>query len=70
VRDSIAQKVAVEFYEQLKQSREVSPARLFQQIRRKAYVEGEGKGQDTYAAYCFYGDPDAMARVQSMEVRE
>jgi CHAT domain len=55
VKDTIAHEVAIDFY----QAALDDPARPFadilKDIRAKSYVEGGA--EDTYAAYCFYGDP-------------
>ncbi|WP_198031666.1 CHAT domain-containing protein [Bradyrhizobium sp. Ec3.3] len=57
VEDSVANKVATSFYEALKNTPEMPLAKIFSAIRAEAYKDGSGR--DTYAAYCFYGDPFA-----------
>lgn len=57
VEDSVANKVATSFYEALKNTPEMPLAKILSSIRAEAY--NEGGGRDTYAAYCFYGDPFA-----------
>lgn len=57
ILDSIAHDIAVEFYRRLVESPGTPFAEIIRGIRAKAY--GEEAGQDTYAAYCFYGDPRA-----------
>ena len=60
VRDSVAFDVAKRFYEAIGHQPAPGFADILRTIRKLAYdVE---KGEDTYAAYCFYGDPIA-ARV-------
>jgi CHAT domain-containing protein len=53
VKDTIAHQIALDFYNKLKVDREMPLAAIFREIRERAYRDGE----DTYAAYCFYGDP-------------
>jgi CHAT domain-containing protein len=55
VKDSLAHEVAVEFYEAALRDPRRPLAEILSDIRAKAYVDGGG--EDTYAAYCFYGDP-------------
>jgi hypothetical protein len=56
VKDDLAYEVAMSFYEAAKKQ----PGRPFgdivREIRAKAYDIASG-AEDTYAAYCFYGDP-------------
>jgi CHAT domain-containing protein len=61
VEDSIAHEVAVEFYRRVKDEPWTPFAAILRDIRAKAYI-AEG-GEDTYAAYCFYGDPLATPLV-------
>lgn len=58
VRDSIAFRVAERFYAAIGEQ----PARAFADILRdiRALAYGSAAGEDTYAAYCFYGDPLAV----------
>ncbi|MEH2521034.1 hypothetical protein V1279_006607 [Bradyrhizobium sp. AZCC 1610] len=53
VDDEIAHRIAEEFYREVRKKPSVPLSRIFSAIRAKAYVEGK----DTYAAYCFFGDP-------------
>jgi hypothetical protein len=55
VRDSVAFEVAKAVYEGIM----AEPARPFAEILRelRARAYERGTGEDTYAAYCFYGDP-------------
>lgn len=55
VKDTIAHEIATEFYKQVEEHPGKPFAAIFQEIRQRAYQ----KGEDTYAAYCFYGDPFA-----------
>lgn len=57
VKDDIAHEVAVEFYEAILANPRLAFAEVLQKIRTKAYQPGAAQGEDTYAAYCFYGDP-------------
>jgi hypothetical protein len=59
VDDKIAHSIASDFYDALKQNQGIPFSRIFAQIRAKAY--DQTTGEDTYAAYCFYGDPCATA---------
>jgi hypothetical protein len=53
VKDTIAHEIATRFYNELEANPGKPFAAIFQEIRKKAYDQGE----DTYAAYCFYGSP-------------
>jgi hypothetical protein len=56
VKDNIAHEVACTFYDNVS----LKPlASILREIRSKAYSDAGG-GEDTYAAYCFYGDPAAF----------
>jgi CHAT domain-containing protein len=56
VADEPAHEVARIFYEEALKGRPF--AEILQEIRRRAY-EGADLGEDTFAAYAFYGDPGA-----------
>lgn len=56
VRDSIAHDVALQFYDRVSDPT-VRFADALRELRRKAYHDPDG--EDTYAAYCFFGDPNA-----------
>jgi CHAT domain len=58
VDDKVAHDVAERFYEGLIEQRPL--ASILQEIRRKAY---DPAGADSYAAYCFFGDPLAVAAI-------
>ncbi|MFY9821568.1 MAG: CHAT domain-containing protein [Thermoanaerobaculia bacterium] len=59
VKDTIAHEIAVEFYRRIKAEPATPFAAILRDLRAKSYaIEG---GEDTYAAYCFYGDPLATA---------
>lgn len=64
VKDTIAHEIATMFYSELKDAREQQRQRTFagilRDIRARAYSNPETAGEDTYAAYCFYGDPLAQ----------
>ena len=59
VDDEIAHKVAVSFYDAVARDPTTPFAEILRGIRARAYDED---GDDSYAAYCFYGDPNAAAR--------
>ena len=62
VADRSAHKVATEFYDAIRSEARPSLAEALAAIRRKAYKDPNAKGDDTYAAYCYYGDP--LARLK------
>ena len=53
VKDTIAHEIATRFYNELEANPAKSFAAIFQEIRKDAF----DKGEDTYAAYCFFGNP-------------
>jgi len=55
VKDDIAHEVAEEFYGAIKADPRIPFAEVIRKIRKRAY--DDPAGEDTYAAYCFYGDP-------------
>jgi hypothetical protein len=57
VKDASAQQVAVEFYSKLASEGQTYPAVIIRDIRAKAYESGD----DTYAAFRFYGNPVMVA---------
>jgi CHAT domain len=57
VKDRFAHEVAKTFYERLKSEKNTPFAEIIRDLRRKAYEAG--KAEDTFAAYCIYGDPAA-----------
>jgi hypothetical protein len=57
IGDETARVVAEEFYKGVKAEPTRPFAAILRDIRRKAYDPG---ARDTYAAYCFYGDPKAI----------
>jgi hypothetical protein len=61
VRDSIAHKVAMTFYEAVMAEPMTPYARIVRDIRALAY--DQAGGEDTYAAYCFFGSPTAAAQM-------
>ena len=56
VDDRVAHAVAVEFYEQVLSEPPVPFAEALRRLRARGYT---ADGNDSYAAYCFYGDPTA-----------
>jgi CHAT domain len=56
VEDKLASKIALTLYEEALKSDAKSIAEILRDIRRRGY---EGENADTYAAYCFFGDPHA-----------
>jgi len=62
VKDSCAHDIAKMFYQQLRGGGRIRPAEILRDVRRQAYLKtATTTGEDTYAAYCFYGDPQAVA---------
>jgi hypothetical protein len=58
VDDGVAHQVAVTFYQAVKNNPATPFADILRGLRSRAY---EDNGADSYAAYCFYGDPNASA---------
>jgi chaperonin GroEL len=58
VKDNVAHDVCTSFYEALEKWPDLSLAAVMKTIRARAYQNG--CGEDTYAAYTFYGDPNAI----------
>ena len=56
VDDDIAHKVATEFYRAVVNSPTIPFAEVLRRIRANGY---SGEADDSWAAYCFYGDPSA-----------
>lgn len=61
VEDTVAHEFAMEFYRRLTAEHPDPPAVIVQQLRARAYEED---GADTWAAYCFFGDPGAELRAE------
>jgi hypothetical protein len=61
VVDEIAHNIATEFYARVTDDPSVPLAEALREIRAHAYAS-QG-GEDSYAAYCFYGDPLATLQV-------
>ncbi|MFL6231878.1 MAG: CHAT domain-containing protein, partial [Thermoanaerobaculia bacterium] len=61
VKDSIAHRLAVELYDRIGKEPETPFAEILRDLRKRSYAD-EG-GEDTWAAYCFYGDPLAARGV-------
>ncbi|HEV2495995.1 MAG TPA: CHAT domain-containing protein [Terriglobia bacterium] len=61
VKDTIASKIAQSFYKRLTETRSLCCAEFFRDLRKRAY--DKKTGVDTYAAYCFYGDPWAEVKI-------
>ncbi len=59
VDDKDAHELATQFYAELVESPETPFAELLRRLRARAYCHD---GDDTFAAYCFYGDPVAAMR--------
>jgi CHAT domain-containing protein len=55
VKDTIAHEIALKFYTEAKANGSAPLAGILQRLRAKAY--DATIAEDTYAAYCFYGDP-------------
>jgi hypothetical protein len=60
VKDTIAYQIAEEFYRKVRANPRTPFGEILSRIRAKAYDSG---AEDTYAAYCFYGDPVLAAEV-------
>jgi hypothetical protein len=58
VKDTIAHEIAMDFYVKAKNDKSIPFAEILRQQRAKAY--DPAIAEDTYAAYCFYGDPLAV----------
>jgi len=54
-KDTIAHEITETFYSRVKAEPNMPFAQIMRDLRQKTYSSGE----DTYAAYCFYGDPAA-----------
>jgi len=54
IDDTVALKAAQQFYDTCKKSRGTPFAQIIRDLRRRSY---EKPWQDSWAAYCFYGDP-------------
>ena len=67
VDDGIAKEIAVDFYRTLKDDPNRHLADIIRDIRSRAYQTGTTRGRDTYAAYCFYGDPSAVIELSSQQ---
>jgi hypothetical protein len=57
VKDGVAHQVADTFYKSVKSEPGTAFAEIMRRLRAKAY--DNDSAEDTYAAYCFYGDPCA-----------
>ncbi len=55
VDDQIASVISKRFYKLLQDNKRVSCAEFLREVRKQAYQDADAV--DTYAAYCFYGDP-------------
>jgi hypothetical protein len=62
VDDTVAHTVAVTFYDEVTKDPERPFADILRELRSRAYAED---GEDSYAAYCFYGHPLATAAESS-----
>lgn len=62
VKDDLAHEVAITFYRSILDDPGRAFADIVREIRARAYDEEAG-AEDTYAAYCFYGDPLASAEI-------
>jgi|GEM_PF-3512851 len=60
VRDDLAHEIAMEFYQCVLEDQTRPFAEVLREVRARAYDKASG-AEDTYAAYCFYGDPLACA---------
>ncbi len=60
MRDDLTHEIAIEFYQKVLKDRTRTFAEVLRDVRARAYDKASG-AKDTYAAYCFYGDPLACA---------
>lgn len=67
IDDTVAHTIATEFYNRLQAQKSIRPAEVLGELRARAF-NGDTKGIDSYAAYCFYGDP--LATIHLTENRE
>ncbi|HYZ68975.1 MAG TPA: hypothetical protein VE666_14440, partial [Mycobacterium sp.] len=58
VDDAVAHEVAVMFYDEVRRNPRRPYADILRELRGRAYADD---GEDSYAAYCFYGHPIATA---------
>ena len=68
VKDEMAEQVARLFYERARAEPTTPFAQILRDIRALAY-EGEDP-EDSYAAYCFYGDPVAAQSIEKVGERQ
>jgi hypothetical protein len=61
VEDDVAHEVATAFYTRLCDGTNTSPASILRDLRRRSYAKS---GKDSYAAYCWYGDPLLVCRLK------
>jgi CHAT domain-containing protein len=61
VKDELAAKVAVEVYKTVLADPDRALADVLRDVRKQTYRQAEA--EDSYAAYCFYGDPHTRIRV-------
>lgn len=66
VKDGIAHEVARQFYDEAVRHPEEPLARIVADVRARTYREPDA--EDSFAAYCFYGDP--LARLEVDEAGE
>lgn len=59
VEDEVAHEVAKALYEEILMRTDCSPAATLRELRQRSY---DKDGRDSYAAYCFYGDPLLICR--------
>lgn len=64
VKDTVAREVAQEFYRRVKAEPNAPFSVILRELRARAYGGPDGEpGEDSFAAYVFYGDPLARAAV-------
>jgi CHAT domain-containing protein len=59
VKDTVAHELATAFYDHLREYPDTSLAEILRKLRGRSYDEENTAPEDTWAAYCFYGDPTA-----------
>ncbi|WP_395752938.1 CHAT domain-containing protein [Prosthecobacter sp.] len=75
VEDECAHDVATVIYQAVKDDaksggRPRPVAEILQNLRARTYDKGASEGKDSYAAYCFYGDPSFVLKLPPVAVAE
>jgi hypothetical protein len=62
VEDDVAHDVAQSIYDSIDREGDCSVAAVLQKLRARSYTKLKQSAKDSYAAYCFYGDPLLIVR--------